>query len=217
MKLVTAIMPTRGRHAWAMSALDSFFKQNYTRKQLVILDDWEDPSFASPPVVTSVTYLRIDGRMIIPEKRNFCCSVASGEIICHFDDDDWSDPNRIADQFKRLQESGGSVTAYSSMLFYEPATNKATKFIGDRTCGVGTSLMYTRDHWKRHPFRPGLETPNVGEDNQFVDQAVRGGEFTAVDVGQMMVARVHPGNTSPKDVSRYRPIPFESIPRGFLL
>lgn len=214
-RLVTAIMPTRGRSSLAMVALNSFLDQTYEFKQLLILDDRNDPSFVVPPEFNQVAYLRVDDRLLISEKRNVCCQYAAGEIICHFDDDDWSAPDRIANQVERLFESRGSVTGFHSMLFYEFSTGRAAKFIGHRAYALGTSLMYTRDHWQRHKFRPGIENPNVAEDNQFVIEAVSAGEFTSTDAGQTMVATVHIGNTSPKDMTRLSQVSLEVIPKRF--
>jgi hypothetical protein len=40
---------------------------------------------------------------------------------------------------------------------------------------------------------------NVGEDNWMVSRA--SGRIATVDAGDLMVARIHPGNTSPRDIS----------------
>lgn len=215
--LISAIMPTRGRAVMAATAINTFLQQTYSKKQLVILDDADDPSFLDPPEFKTVTYMRVDGRLLIAEKRNVCCQYAAGEIICHFDDDDWSSPHRMTAQFDFLKTSQASVVGFHSMLFYELMTGRAAKFTGHNTYGLGTSLMYTRDYWKRHPFRPGPEDPNVAEDNQFVREAVSAGEFKGVDARDMMVATVHQLNTSPKDISKngFSFVPQTAIPKGF--
>src|SRR5262245_51000937 len=116
-------MPTRGRREYALQALDSFQGQTYPRKELIILDDSEDPSFNvydfSNMWWFSDCSHAISTSRIISEKRNACCRMANGEIIIHWDSDDWSAPDRIADQVERLEQSGKSVTGYSEIIFYD--------------------------------------------------------------------------------------------------
>lgn len=203
-------------------ALNSYLNQTYPSKQLIILDDWDDPSFPEPPEFAGVCYLRTN-QLTIADKRNFCCSVASGDYICHVDDDDWSDPARMAlqvDQLQTLQsDCGGCVVGYNAILLYDASTGLAYKFAQDRDRAYGTSLMYTREVWKRRPFHDGdvglTGNVNIGEDNAFVKQAYTRGEFRCFDGGQLMVARIHAGNTSPKEIRKYHPVPVDAIPRGF--
>ena len=50
MILVSAIMPTRSRPALSRAALNCFLAQTYEPRELVILDDDDDPSFLDPPL-----------------------------------------------------------------------------------------------------------------------------------------------------------------------
>lgn len=221
MKLVSAIMPTRGRRLWAHQALRCFLAQTYPHKQLVILDEPNDSSFHMPvDDIEDVMYFRNVGQDSIPEKRNLCAELATGDIIMHFDSDDWSDPNRMAEQVKRLEESGLSMTAYHSMLFYVEQTGQAYKYVNDRSYAIGTSFCYLKSFWTRFPFRPDPNSlPHCGEDTLLASAARNTGELISVDAGQLMVARIHDDSTSPHDLSgaqtSYRPVPIEAIPRGF--
>lgn len=214
MQLVTAIMLTRGRAALAAIALECFLRQTYERKELVIVDDVLDPSFCQPPDGDNIVYLPSSLRSIA-DKRNLACALADGEYICHWDDDDWSAPERIADQVQRLESSFVSVTGYHSMLFHEAATGRAAKYLSDRHYALGTSLFYRRQWWETHKFQDPPETPNVGEDNAFVRQAREVGELISVDAGQIMVARAHIGNTSPKNMNDFNTVALSEIPSGF--
>src|SRR5438128_1089434 len=113
---VSCIMPTRGRREWAAQAVQCFLSQTWPDKELLILDDTDDASFphaagipfpffsnhAGPPIM----YFRRSERWSIGRKRNELARIASGEAICHFDDDDWAAPDRIATQVRLLEESG---------------------------------------------------------------------------------------------------------------
>lgn len=197
MTLVSAIMPTRARVNWAAEALSAFLSQTYPAKQLLILDDAEDPSFREPQYLpVAVSYLRTARRMKIPEKRNMLCQLAAGSVLMHFDSDDWSAPGRMADQVERLESSGRSVTGYHGMLFRDVQTSKEYQF-SRQNFALGTSLAYTKEWWKAHPFP---EHKKKGEDNVFVTAALKAKQLITADAGDLMFARIHAGNTSKKDV-----------------
>lgn len=234
MKLVSAIMPTKGRQEFARMALDCFLSQDYPKKELVILDDIGEPSFGATYILRvmsknpNVRYSRIqDGT--IPYKRNRCCATANGEIITHFDSDDWSAPDRITDQVNRL--GAYPMTGYDSILFYDVAKTVAYKYRGIRNnYAVGTSLMYLRSWWEKHPFplinddesqKLGRDVPLLyGEDNALVRIAQLSRQLITADAGKRMVARVHAGNTCEKDIrvtsSSYMSVNVVQLPGGFL-
>ncbi len=224
--LVSAIMPTRGRSrgAWGEQAVESFLRQTYPHRELIILDDVDDPTFpTSIAKLEGVHYLRRE-RETIYRKRNRLCGMASGTIVCHWDSDDWSSPDRIADQVARLRTSAKAVTGYHSMLFHDETSLRWAKYIGHPGYALGTSLCYQKAFWQLHPFR---EDPselqvnkNVGEDGLFVKDAVNRDELASVDAEKRMVARAHADNTSPKVITNpmaYRPVAASEAPRGFFL
>jgi glycosyltransferase involved in cell wall biosynthesis len=212
MKLVSAIMPTRGRSEWARRALECFLAQHYPHKELIILDDAQDPSFMPIHASSLIRYMRHSEHWPIPKKRNQCCQVAVGEIICHWDSDDFSDPWRMTEQVELLETSGKQVVGYSSMLFFDEAANAWGRYVGDADYGLGTSLMYFKRWWKKHPFKHEL---TIGEDNDFVYQARQEGQCVSTPGEGMMVARVHSDNTSKKNIGDYRPVDPSRIPKLF--
>jgi hypothetical protein len=121
-------------------------------------------------------------------------------VIAHWDDDDWSAPGRLADQLERLRGTGKAVTGYSVIKFTDG--QRWWLYPGLPEYAVGTSLCYRRDWWLGHRF-PCLQ---VGEDNQFVFEARTARQIAVVDGTDMMYATVHAGNTSPRDLSRFRNI-----------
>lgn len=218
--LVSAIMPTRGRQKWAAQAVKCFMSQTYPNKELIILDDPTDPSFPDGLYLPRrILRFIAGGTGTIAQKRNSACQLSYGEIIMHFDSDDWSAPERMADQVKRLEESGKQVTGYHSMLFHVAQDGRWLKYCGDPSYALGTSLCYRRPFWADHPFRDGGSgyAPNVGEDSEFVKVARQAGELVTTDGDTLIYARIHEGNTSIKNISgeqiEYRPVPIEAIPQ----
>ncbi len=213
MKLVSAIMPTRGRVEFAKRAVESFLSQTYSNKELIVLDDLDEPSFPDGCFETGVLRLASSGRLNIPQKRNECCRLANGDYIMHWDSDDWSVPERMADQVRRLEESCISVTGYHAMLFHEFESGQWGRYVGYPMEPLGTSLCYRKDWWALNPF---IETLNIGEDGAFAKQARDAREILTAEGLGMMVAGHHAGNTSPKDMGNCRPIDMATIPAGFL-
>jgi glycosyltransferase involved in cell wall biosynthesis len=139
-----------------------------------------------------IRILCLGGYTGVGEKRNFGCAQARGELIAHWDDDDYSNPERLSDQVSRLLESGKAVTGYHSMRFTDGT--HWWKYQGTPNYALGTSLVYRKEFWQANHF-PALQ---VGEDNQFTEQASRQKELVTADGEEMMHATNHPGNTSPR-------------------
>ncbi len=189
-------MPTRGRQDWAAQAVLSFLEQDHPSKELIILDDTEELSFPLGVVNPQVRYELHSQRLTIAEKRNRCCELTSGEIIAHFDSDDWSAPERISSQVRLLEESGKAVTGYCTMPFWDEVS-KTPHFYRNNphTWAVGTSLCFLRSWWETHRF---YEHKYSREDNGFSDGARNAKQIVTVPCGHMMVARLHAGNTVDK-------------------
>jgi hypothetical protein len=199
--LVSAILPTRGRREWAQQALECFMAQTYPDKELVILDDSEDMSFPNGVHHDWVFHYRgvrpqstVDN---IPKKRNWCCTVAQGEIIIHFDSDDYSVPTRMAEQVEFLQKSGKAVAGYSDLLIYDTVAEQAYSYKAPKPqFVVGTSLIYRRDWWETRQYN--VYKP-LGSDTEFAMHAWNAKQLAFESGLGKIVARLHP-DTSGKAV-----------------
>lgn len=165
-------MPTiEGREEMRLEAIDCYEAQTWPNRELVIV---EDPG-------------------TVGLKRNIACNRSEGEYICHWDDDDWSHPDRIFDQIYRLLENPGyDLTGYSSMRFKD-AVRGWWLYDGIPGYALGTSLFYPKKLWVSHMFAD----TNTGEDLIFV----RGLKVVSVPAGGMMWARIHENNTSKKNLA----------------
>jgi glycosyltransferase involved in cell wall biosynthesis len=217
--LVSAVLPTRGRSAWAAQALQCFLSQDYPNKELVVIDDADDLSFPEPPQLEGVRYLRNATRLTIAQKRNQVCAEASGDVIMHVDSDDWSAPERMWFQHQLMMDSGKAVCGFRTLLFYDEHARQAWRYEGRSDYALGTSLAFTKDFWAAHPFqewrRPG-ELRLTGSDNVMVKAAADAGQLLTVPGRQMMVARIHQGNTSPKICqTHWKKVNRTELPQGF--
>lgn len=142
-----------------------------------------------------VRYIELSGKPTLGAKRNAGCDAARGELIAHWDDDDYSAPGRLADQVARIRASGKPVTGYRVIRFTDG--HDWWQYSGSLDYAVGTSLVYRRDWWQGHKF----QAVDVEEDNMFVAQARAHGAIVSADAGDLMFATIHAGNTSPRRLS----------------
>jgi glycosyltransferase involved in cell wall biosynthesis len=214
--LVTAIMPTRGRDVWAYLAVQAYLRQTYIPRELVVLDDVDCPSFPAGLHMPErgVRYYQCRVSRNIGQKRNIACVAAAGEYIIHWDDDDWSAPERIATQVEHIEKSGKAVSGFRSVLFVTP-DRQAYRYTSKQVYVVGSTLIYRRDWWVTHRFKPIV----VEEDNAFGRVAREADQLDAVRGNQtLLVARIHDGNTDKKThkLASYDRVPSSEIPEGFL-
>ncbi len=163
--LVTAVLLTANRPEMTRRAIDSFWRQTYSNKNLLMLNSGDTLSFPEFPL-----HLCTSSGKSVGELRNLANAAGSGKIIAHWDSDDLSHPNRLAEQVALLQSSGRECVGYREVLFWN--TRGTDGSIGhawiyrdayDPQYAIGASLCYWRLAWERRPF----EHVNKGEDNRF--------------------------------------------------
>lgn len=211
--LVSCIMPTCDRRRFAAQALQYFARQDYPERELIVVDDGTDPVADIFPKDGAVRYLRMDRRLSLGEKRNHACEHAAGEIVIHWDDDDWMSPRRISRQVAALQQAHADVCGFATLLFHEPASGRSWRYAyggRKRDWLAGGTLCYRKAFWKSNRF-PAL---TIGEDARFLWSA-RSKKLLTMDDKSLYVAIVHPGNTSPKRTgdTQWQPFPTKSIYR----
>ncbi len=204
---VAAIMLCNGRSEMVRRATRSFDSQSYDNKRLIV---WEN-----------------NGDRSIGRLRNDATAAAgNADIIVHFDSDDVSHPNRIAEQVALLQSSGAECVGYNEMLFWREARHNRKEIFADgpRTFtpsgitpeawlyraaipnyAIGTSMCYWRSTWLRHSFPDrsegcdDLEWFNKGVRTTSVSAAPIVTTGVRIMVAQpTMIASIHGGNTCAK-------------------
>jgi glycosyltransferase involved in cell wall biosynthesis len=191
-------MPTANRRPFIRQAVRYFLAQDYLEKELLILDDGEQSVEDLVPPHPQIRYHRRSGRQSVGAKRNRACNDATGEIIVHWDDDDWSASWRLSYQLGELLRTGADVCGLDRVFFIDPKTQCAWEYVyprGGQPWVYGATLCYRKALWRRNPF-PDID---VGEDSHFVWNA-RGARVHALQENAFFVGTVHDGNTSPKQV-----------------
>lgn len=215
--LVSVIVPTWRRHAW-LPLIDACFRsQTYPNLEMLVLDDTETPSahFADAPA--NIRYIHAPARQPIGTKRNRLVAEARGEIIVHFDDDDFYAPGYVARMVEALGEddlvklSGWYAhgVAQNCFCYWDTAAAARIQFIVDsaqpltpmhgqrvqdgNVRGYGFSYVYRKSAWAAAPF----PDRDFGEDYAWV-QAIspRCRIRTLPDVQGLVLHIVHRSNTS---------------------
>lgn len=196
--LVSCIMPTSNRRRFVPLAIQYFLRQDYEPKELIIVDGGSDPIESLVPGDDRFLYVRLGGRMSLGAKRNLACTIARGDIILHWDDDDWQAPCRIQAMLDGLGREGAELCGLNPMYFFDIRSGLAWLYRyppEQRFWVAGTSFCYRRAFWERNRF------PDVdyGEDNHFIWNAPAG-KMAALADTNLQVAILHDGNGSPKAV-----------------
>lgn len=198
--IVLCIMPTMDSRAelrWASEAC--FHLQSYQAREIFE---------STGPTGVTIGFMR---NRIIREAKNF----GHADIICHWDDDDWYAPERIAEQVAILQQPGVMVTGYHTAPLYDMRDGRAHMYHSkDPQYLIGASMAYRREWWEAHPF----EDKMIGEDWSFWMEAKAAGVVRATDGSTRMVARAHAGMTSPKTFTagEYTEMPPWLLPEEFV-
>lgn len=145
-KVSVVMLLSPGREEMAARAVRAVAAQTYPNIELVA---FETAQYAG----RTIGYLR-----------NIANTCATGELIAHADDDDWSHPRRIEEQVALLQASGKQCVGYRELLFWDTRwadrgspfadpLNEAWVYCGqDPRWVAGASMLYTREAWEACPF-----------------------------------------------------------------
>ncbi|HEY2116671.1 MAG TPA: glycosyltransferase [Candidatus Angelobacter sp.] len=209
--LVSCIMPTYNRREFIHRAIGCFQRQDYPNMELIIVDDGSDFVSDLVPNDARVRYFRLPQKLTIGAKRNYACERASGEIIVHWDDDDWYPADRVRRQVHVMMETSADLSGTSRLYYYEPEGAKAFLYRyegGPRPWVAGNTLAYRRTFWQRHRF-PDIQ---VAEDSRFIWSAP-GAVIHDLKDPSLCVATIHAANASTKYTAGayWTPFPIEQV------
>lgn len=198
---------TRNRPQWIRRAVNCYLSQTYQHSELLVVEDGGNAAESLLPADPRIRYIRLQNTYTIGAKRNLACEQARGSILVNWDDDDWSFPGRLAEQVEVLQSRPDvQVTGYRSM-FFRDEKGAGYLYQGSANYALGTSLCFRRVWWESHRF---LDL-QVGEDNDFIMKARQ--FLHSVDGEHRMVASIHSGNTSAKNIgTNWKPVASGVLP-----
>ncbi len=198
--LISCIMPTTGdRRRFLPQAIKCFQRQTYPNLELVILCDGEDDMSDLIPRDDGRIYYfyLVRGRHTHGAKLNEACERARGNLIAHWDDDDWFHPDRLSFQVGALLTEGAELCGISQLLFLEIGTalvwlcrTPALLHPSLHYCPFGASYLYQRTYWSSSPF------PDFSRDSDIVFTSAEGRRDRSVSVSdsRLYVAMIHSSN-----------------------
>jgi hypothetical protein len=196
---VTCVMPTYQRRAFVPQAIGNWQAQDYPERELIIVDDGEDPVEDLVPDDDRIRYVRLNGRATIGAKRNMACEQAQGEVVIHWDDDDWSAPWRMRYQVDSLLADDADVSGLRTVYFCDMWSERAWRYeypAARRAWVTDATFCYRRSQWERDPF----PDTSFGIDTTYLWQG-RPKRVAALADSSFYVGMVHRGNTSRKTVT----------------
>jgi glycosyltransferase involved in cell wall biosynthesis len=196
---VSCIMPTANRQKYVPFAIQHFLAQDCESKELIIIDDGKNPIESLVPDDDRINYKYSKKVKSVGTKRNLACDLAKGDIIVHWDDDDWYAPDWLSRQINILTSSGADICGIEHVNFYSTITDtlwKGTSLNRNnpnyRTFLYGATLSYPKSFWQNNPF----ENRKAGEDSEFLNSP--GAKLFAHDYIDGFIAILHSNNTTRK-------------------
>ena len=154
--------------------------------------------------------------------RNEACRLARGDIVAHWDDDDWYGPERLTRQVAAIRAGEADITALRGSLMLDLAAWRFWRCGPDlhRRLFVrdvhGGTLVYRRRIWEEKAHFPDR---SLAEDATFLDQAVRrGARLRAVEAEGIFVYLRHGANAwqfacgQTGDAAGWEPAPEPDLP-----
>ena len=196
--LVSCVMPTRDRRRFVRQAIWYFLRQDYPARELLVVDDGRDAVADLIPRDERIRYLRLDAPAPLAAKLNRGCMQSRGDLIAHWEDDDWMSPGRLRTQVGWLIGSGMDVSCPSEVLHYWVTKGQAWLY---RDPGAGPfkmpcgPVLYRRSLWRESPFAES----GAAAESAFSSAPYRGRTHIEPN-SDYYVKLIHGGNTSARNL-----------------
>jgi hypothetical protein len=149
--LVSCIMPTRDRADFALHAIELLQRQDHTHWELVIVDDGDGLQERLPDD-PRIRYVRAPAGESVGAKRNRAVEAARGELVVHWDDDDWYAPQRLRRQLAPLLAGEADITALRAGTFLELGTGACWEVTPELAANASPKRT-DNAWWSRMPLR----------------------------------------------------------------
>ena len=206
--MISCLMVTLDRLALAKLAIRSYAGQSYPDRELVIVTDGEAAfrtaltSYAEELGIAGVRLIDPGpGRWTLGALRNISIAEARGEIICQWDDDDYSHPERLAVQSRHMLAHSAGASFFTDHLQYiepEGFLSWIDWSIGGKNQGLlqlapGTLMMHREARFRYPESGPDARR---GEDWLFMEAVYASLPVAALQgAGHLYLYRYHGRNT----------------------
>lgn len=117
---ISCLMTTVGRPHHVRKSVGCYLNQTYPNRELIIVSQGsvEDDKIIQEHLGIlgrhDIRFFDAPSRLSLGAMRNLSCELASGEILCQWDDDDLYHPERLRDQYKALCADNRNVASAST-------------------------------------------------------------------------------------------------------
>jgi glycosyltransferase involved in cell wall biosynthesis len=167
-----------------------------------------------------VRYVHVPQEISIGAKRNYLCDAANGEVIVHFDDDDFYAPHYVESMLSLMRDQNADIVKLFGFFLYQPKHKVFAYWDLERDFplhfrlspadqpsamsnngqmpgrwGYGFSYVFHRKVWQAAQF----PDQNHGEDSVFANTAVQQLKFRSAgmqDATRSCLHIIHASNTS---------------------
>jgi hypothetical protein len=189
--LISCLMPTRNRPLLARLAVGSYRRQTWPRRELIILDNGNDPRFARWVESLGDSSIRIidmrgDSSTSLGEFRNILVGEARGVYICQWDDDDLYHAARLEAQYRALSDTQSQVCLLAREFLWFP--HQGLLSVAHRRPHENTLLA-------RKSVMPAFPDRSRAEDTPVVEELLEKHPAVLLDVPALYVYVAHGSNT----------------------
>lgn len=114
--LVSVIIPTYGRPEFVQKAIELVHRQDYPNVEVVVVDD--NPNRLELPADPRLTHIHLKERKSIGAKRNLAVEKSKGQVIIHWDDDDYFREHRISAQVAPIISGEVDITVLEHHYYF---------------------------------------------------------------------------------------------------
>jgi glycosyltransferase involved in cell wall biosynthesis len=189
---VSVILTTRDRPRLFSIALACYAHQTYGERELIVVDDGDRfPVDRAAVEAVGGRLIRVPSGTPLGTKLNIGARAARGLLCQKMDDDDWYAPHFVETMIatadaQRSQVCRPTLSFLTPFLFFHLAQWEVRRSV-DRNF-PGATLMFAREDWEEHPFRP---LPRDEDVWFFSDQTRHGVSPLPVDAPETFLAVRH--------------------------
>ena len=100
-------------------AIKYFRQQDYPNKELIIVDNGQDLVGDLVPQDSDIHYRTAERSLAIGDLRNRAIEESHGNIIAHWDDDDWYGRTRLSQQINPILNGHADLTGLNLQIVYD--------------------------------------------------------------------------------------------------
>ncbi len=192
--MVSCLCVTKGRVRLLNRAINCFLAQTYPNKELIVVtesDDHETHALLARVKSGLIQHhvVPAEPKLSLGALRNLSISLANGEFICQWDDDDWYHPERIAKQLESIQQRNKAASVLPRWLIHDTTTDKV--YCSNARLWEGSLLC----HKSALPRTEAYTLQRQGEDSALIESLYINDELAIDDQPGLYVYCVRGENT----------------------